>query len=244
MNYENLLSMVKERRSCRRYLPDPIPDELVQKIIEVARWAPSGANSQPWDFIVVKKKALRKKISQYHKDFLSIYFRLEYTRGKDLRFPSVSKPVDKVGWEDAPVFIFLCGDTRTKTAYPLYTSVEISDALLESSLANAFLYMHLAASSLGLGSQWVSGIRMWYIQCLVRDLLQIPADYVIYDMFVTGYCASKPKPRLVRPRDEMVHDNYFDKGKLRTSEEVREFVSVLRKGRTYSEMGRKRSGGG
>jgi len=73
VDYENLLSMVKERRSCRRFLSDPVSDELVQKIIEVARWAPSGANSQPWDFIVVKKKGLRKKISQFHRDFLSIY---------------------------------------------------------------------------------------------------------------------------------------------------------------------------
>jgi nitroreductase len=242
MGYEDLISMVKERRSCRRFLPDPVSDELVQKIIEVARWAPSGANSQPWDFIVVKKKELRKRISQFHKDFLSISYKLEHTREKELRFPSTSKPVGKFGWEDAPIFIILCGDTRTKQAYPLYTSVEISDAVLESSLANAFLYMQLAASTLGLGSQWVSGIRMWYIQCLIRDLLQIPNDCVIYDMFVTGYPAAKPKQRLVRKKEEMVHENYFDKQKFRTSEEIRGFISTLRKGRTYSEMGFMRSG--
>jgi len=241
MDYEDLLSMVKGRRSCRRFLPDPVSDGLVKKIIEVARWAPSGANSQPWDFIVVKKKELRKKISQFHSDFLSIYYKLEHTREKELRFPSVSKPIDRVGWEDAPVFIFLCGDTRTKQAYPLYTSVEISEAILESSLANAFLYMQLAASSLGLGSQWVSGIRMWYIQCQVKDLLQIPDACVIYDMFVTGYPASKPNKRLVRNTEEMVHEDYFDKQKFRTADEIREFVSALRKGRTYSEMGSKRS---
>ena len=58
MSYADLLSMVKRRRSCRRFLPDPVSDELVQEIIEVAPWAPSGANSQPWDFIVAKGKNL------------------------------------------------------------------------------------------------------------------------------------------------------------------------------------------
>ena len=80
MDYENLLSIVKERRSCRRFKPDSIPDDYVNKIIDMARWAPSGANSQPWDFIVVKKKDLRQKISQFVKDFISVYYKLEHTR--------------------------------------------------------------------------------------------------------------------------------------------------------------------
>ena len=62
MNYESLLELVKKRRSIRKFKPDPIPDECVDKIIEVARWAPSGANSQPWEFIVIKKQELRNKI--------------------------------------------------------------------------------------------------------------------------------------------------------------------------------------
>ncbi len=56
MNYENLLELVKERRSIRKFKPDPIPDEYVDKIIEAARWAPSGGNSPPWEFIVIKKQ--------------------------------------------------------------------------------------------------------------------------------------------------------------------------------------------
>ncbi len=88
MDYENLLSIVKERRSCRRFKPDSIPDDYVKKIIDMARWAPSGANSQPWEFLVVKKKDLRQKISQFVKDLISIYYKLEHTREPALRFPS------------------------------------------------------------------------------------------------------------------------------------------------------------
>jgi 5,6-dimethylbenzimidazole synthase len=243
MDYEGLLSLVKERRSCRRFKPDPIPDEMVNQILEAARWAPSGANTQPWDFIVVKKKEIRQKIVQYFKDFLSLYYRIEHTRVRDpgLKFPSASRPAGKIGYEDAPVYIILCGDKRIKKAYPLYTKVEIADAIFESSLANAYLYMQLAASALDLGSQWVSGMRMWYVQCMIKDLLEIPADFEVYDMFVVGYPFAKPKPRLVRAFDEMVHENRYDQNKFRTDSEINEFISKLRKGRTYSEMGTKRS---
>ncbi len=241
MDYENLLSIVKERRSCRRFKPDSIPDEYVNKIIDVARWAPSGANSQPWDFVVVKKKDLRQQISEFVKEFISIYYKLEHTREPALRFPSLTRPAEKIGYEDAPVFIILCGDKRTKEAYPLYTEVEMSEGILESSLASAFLYMQLAAGTLGLGSQWVSAVRMWYVQCMIRDLLRIPDELVIYEMFVVGYPASKPKPRMVRTLEEMVHEDRYNKNKLRTNDEIKEFIAALRKGRTYSEMGSKRS---
>jgi nitroreductase len=57
MNYEDFLELAKKRRSIRRFKSDPIPDEYIGKIIEAARWAPSGGNSQPWEFIVIKKRS-------------------------------------------------------------------------------------------------------------------------------------------------------------------------------------------
>lgn len=65
MDYESLLELVKQRRSCRRFKPEPVPDEYVDKIIEVARWAPSGANTQPWEFIVIRKLETKQKIAQF-----------------------------------------------------------------------------------------------------------------------------------------------------------------------------------
>ena len=53
-DYDTLLELVKTRVSVRNLKPDPIPDEYVTQILEVGRWAMSGANGQPWDFIVVK----------------------------------------------------------------------------------------------------------------------------------------------------------------------------------------------
>ncbi len=64
MHYENFLTLVRLRRSIRRLKPDPIPDETIDRIIEAARWAPSGFNTQPWEFIVVRKQALRDRIAE------------------------------------------------------------------------------------------------------------------------------------------------------------------------------------
>ena len=54
MDYGSLLSLIKKRRSIRRYEPEPVPMEDVMKVLDAARWAPSGDNSQPWEFVVIR----------------------------------------------------------------------------------------------------------------------------------------------------------------------------------------------
>ncbi len=51
---------VKERRSIRKFTPDPVPEELVQEILREARWAPSWGNTQPWEFYVLTGDSLEK----------------------------------------------------------------------------------------------------------------------------------------------------------------------------------------
>ncbi|MBI4332582.1 MAG: nitroreductase family protein, partial [Chloroflexi bacterium] len=63
MNFDDFLAVVRSRRCVRKYKPDPIPDEDVEKICETARWAMSGANGQPWEFIVIKDQATKDKIA-------------------------------------------------------------------------------------------------------------------------------------------------------------------------------------
>jgi nitroreductase len=87
--YEMLLELVKTRMSVRKFRSDPIPEDAINKILEVARWAMSGANSQPWEFIVVTdpntKKQLRDAYSEYNTDFI---FWMEQQREYNLRHPS------------------------------------------------------------------------------------------------------------------------------------------------------------
>jgi nitroreductase len=60
----DIIETIKTRRSVRNFKADPIPDEVIEKILEAGRWAPSGLNNQPWRFAVVTNTATKEKISK------------------------------------------------------------------------------------------------------------------------------------------------------------------------------------
>jgi len=229
MDYQEFLTLVKTRRSTRRFKTDPVPDDMVEKIIEAARWAPSGANSQPWEFIVIKNKETKNKIVDIIKEHGEYGRKVELTRQEELRWPSAARAVGDPGFKDAPVFIILCGDPRTRESYPLLTLLTRGDSHFASALASAFLNMALAATTLGLGSQWMSATGHPFVMCLLKNLLGIPDKLVIYDTMAVGFPAEQPKPRLVRERADLVHYGRYDRAKYRTDEQIRDFLINLRK---------------
>jgi nitroreductase len=214
MKYDDLLELVKQRRSIRRFRPDPIPEEYVDKIIEVARWAPSGYNTQPWEFVVVRKQEFKSEIVRY------IYEIQEQDTTDDagdiFRGP--------MNWSTAPVFIILYGDIRTKVGLPMMAQVHDFEKIFNSSLASAFLNMHLAVTSLGLASQWVSLIGIPEIDASVKKLLEIREELRAYDMMALGYPAVKPRPKLIRARECMVHYDNCGLNAFRTDEEVADYA--------------------
>src|SRR3989304_1792587 len=156
MDYNGFIQLVIKRRSIRNFKPEPIPDDYVEKIIEAARFAPSGANSQPWEFVVVKEKELKDKIVDIVKEGSNSSFKIGQTRPPEERHPADNRTVGATGFKDAPVFIILFGDRRLMDTFPLSAYLNNGEEILVSSLASTFLYMNLAATSLGLASQWVS----------------------------------------------------------------------------------------
>ena len=60
----SVLDIIKRRRSTRRYKDDEIPEEVLLRVMEAARLAPSGKNLQPWKFILVKDKDLKIRLAQ------------------------------------------------------------------------------------------------------------------------------------------------------------------------------------
>ena len=63
MQIDEFLELARTRRSVNKFKPDPVPDEYINKIIEAARWAMSGANSQPWEFIIIRDKETKDKLA-------------------------------------------------------------------------------------------------------------------------------------------------------------------------------------
>ena len=208
MDYDDFLELVKSRRSIRKFKPEPIPDEYVDRIIEAARWAPSGANTQPWEFIVVKKQELKEGIVQIIGEEMSQNpgRAAEQRPGRvaDRPRPHFS-PGDIVS---APVFILLIGDRRVRSMIPFPMPEPMWQLVFISSLANAFIYMHLAATTLGLASRWLSGVHLPPVQSRLKKLLGIPEEMEVFDMMVVGYPGARPEPRPVRDREEIVHYDY------------------------------------
>ncbi|MGD8997275.1 MAG: nitroreductase family protein [Anaerolineae bacterium] len=61
-----MLDLIKKRRSIRRYTGEPVSDASVKVLLEAAMAAPSGDNSQPWEFVVVQQEGLRQQLAQTH----------------------------------------------------------------------------------------------------------------------------------------------------------------------------------
>ena len=64
---EEYLEFLKTRRSIRVFKPRTVPDNLLYRILNVARFAPSAKNMQPWEFIIVRKRELLEKLSRIHR---------------------------------------------------------------------------------------------------------------------------------------------------------------------------------
>jgi nitroreductase len=166
MNYENFLELAKTRRSIRKFKSDPVADSDIDKIIEAARWAPSGFNMQPWEFVVVKDQKLKDKIVEVVLQGYSTMFQMEGAReawqGKGPMPQKKGSPA-KPGFANAPVFIILLGDTRTRAGLPMIHRYNNDswNKTFSSELANTFLYMPLAATTLGLAS--LSRLTAWWL---------------------------------------------------------------------------------
>jgi nitroreductase len=134
-----LLALLSGRRSIRYYRTDPVPDEMIEQLLQAGRWAPSANNLQPWNFIVVRDAVVRAEIARF-------------------TFYSSGPRGDQVSQVESPVLIVLCGVVRDR----------IYHEFLNGDVAMAALQMMLQAKALGLGTCWVGGLNRTAIAGLLR----------------------------------------------------------------------------
>jgi nitroreductase len=224
VSYEDFLELVKKRRSFRRFKPDPVPKEILEKVLEAARHSPSAGNSQPWEFVVVQDAATKRNITQ------------SITSG----YKKIGKADPTMYWavavqphlSTAPVLIVVCGDRRLQKTYPVHLPGEV---LLRQSLAISIYTLQLAAASLGLATAWAT-MQTELRETQIRKLLGIPDVYTVDHIIPLGYPdeekeKSEKALRPVRERAsfrrelaEIVHYEHYDMGKFRSDEKVEEFI--------------------
>ena len=143
--------------------------------------------------------------------------------------------------------IAVLGDTRRRVGLPMAAryATQKGDSIFESSLANAFLYLLLAAHSLGLAAQPVSGVKYPSVQGRVKHLLNLPDYIYVYDLVLAGWSAmDKPVAgKLTRSLDEMVHHDRAADDEFLSEEELRRQIVKLRAGNVARHVEGDEAGG-
>lgn len=214
-----LLELARARRTVRGYQKTEVPKEYIEQILEAARWAPSGGNSQPWEFVVITDAGMRQRI-------VELYVR-QNTEKKEMeeavRGPGAGGGAS-TGFQHAPVFIIVLGDERVNGAFPVRTFLDKGHQHFVTGLASATLMIHLAAASLGLGSQWVSDAASPYMATIIKSWLGIPQHLKVYDLITIGYPTRLPPEPPRRELSEIVHWGSYDQDRVRTDADIQDFL--------------------
>ena len=221
LSIDDLRQLAMRRRSIRGYDENrEVPQSVIEIILECARWAPSGGNGQPWEFVIVRDKETRHKIAD-------IYLKqLEPKREMDLAVRGQAKMTGD-GFRHAPVHIVVLGDPRVRESYPIRTKLEKAESHFITGLANATLLIHLAATSLGLASQYVSDANSPYMETMLKVLLGIPEPLRIYHLVPVGYGKANVSAPPRRELDEIVHYGKYDMKKYRDDTQIEKFITTL-----------------
>jgi nitroreductase len=233
MKIDEYLDLLRTRRSIRRFKTDPIPDEYVEKILEAARWAMSGGNGQPWEFIVVKDQETKRKMAESYVDIGRRLHDMEKVRVEELRHPIFSAPhAGLPHFIDAPVVIIVMADRRRYQAtilaiHFLSEGEGGPDATFYKGVANATQNIQQAAVACGLGSAWFSVTGLW--EPSLKQILGVPVEFSIPTIVPIGYPAQKPTPIYRRPLNDLVHYEKFDMSKYKTDDDIYNYIADLRR---------------
>jgi nitroreductase len=219
MEEMGLFEAIYSARSLRRFKPDPVPDEVITKVLDAAIRAPSGSNQQSWEFIVIKDAAQRKKIGDVYRKGGGILMALYANRVKPAHMSedayrrlraSATYLVDHMA--DAPVLLIACLKQTASAGAPPKLAPEVAAAMKSmarisgSSIYPAVQNIILACRGLGLGT--VLTTIHAYFEDEVKAILGLPPEVQTYALMPIGYPQGKFGPIKRRPVSEVA---YLDK---------------------------------
>jgi len=200
----NLLNIIKNRRSVKEYSSKEVSKEVLFRILEAVRWAPSAHNAQPWRFIVIRDSALKQRLAE---DMASRWNQDMSKNGvpKEHRESLIKASVERFG--NAPVVIVACLTMEDMDEYPDDRRKKIEYVMAVQSVAAAIENMLLAAHGEGLGSCWFCAPL--FCPDIVRKTLKIPKHVDPQALITLGYPANKPNPPPRKPLEDVVHQDYW-----------------------------------
>jgi len=181
-----LLTLIKQRRTTRKFKIDQINDQALEAILEAALYAPSAANQQSWHLTVVQNEDIKSKIKEFSREM-----------ARNSENPNLKKSADSENFDlffGAPTYIIVSGDTEAM--FP------------EMDCAAASENMLLMAESLDIGSCWNGTFGFLFNSSVgdqVKTLLEIPKGYKPYHGILLGYKLDPSKGALERKANTVTY---------------------------------------
>ena len=177
----DMMDIIKGRRSIRKYEDKEVPEEFLNQILESVKWAPSWANTQCWEVIVVKDPAIKEQ----------------------LQTTLIKNPATKA-MVKAPIVLVLCGKLKSSGYYSDKVTTKFGDWFMFD-LGIAAQSICLTAYSLGLGTVIVG----LFDHNKAKEILGVPDDYELVSLIPLGYPAKDPEAPKRREIGEFTHSEKF-----------------------------------
>jgi nitroreductase len=203
----SLLDGMATTRSIRRFLPDPIPDDLLRSVLEAATWAPTGSNTQNFRMLVIRDPAKRRQLGDiYRRGFFQFYpaerLASETDPSRQRMMTGAVYLAENLGTEP-PVLVLFCRDN------PAVNSPGSPSGMRAwtrgSSIYPSVQNLLLAARASGLGG-CLTTVHLIF-EPEVKALLDIPDEIDTYALVPLGYPRDKFGPLRRRPVEE---NTYLD----------------------------------
>lgn len=179
--------LVLWRRDVRRFRPDPVPEKLLDDLIELATNAPSVGLSQPWRFVMVDDRARRRAVIEDFKACNADALR-SYSGERAAKYAALKLS----GLEEAPGHLAVFAEKTDQIGAGLGRAT--MPETTEYSVVAAICSMWLAARAEGIGLGWVSILN----PDRIHDILDVPASW----KFVGYLCIGYPQAECDRPELE------------------------------------------
>jgi len=191
--------VVVKRRSIRKFKEEPVPEKLLNKVLEAGRWAPSAGNTQPWRFILVTDADVKKNIANFSTEFSRKAW-AEFSPERARYLAAQGGSWDKSGMAKIPVLVVVCYEVPER----------MREELILGSAWAAIENMLLAATAEGLGSCIYTFYDMEE-ENMIKEILHVPEKYRIAGMIQLGYSAAEPPVPLRKTLNGMVFYQHFQR---------------------------------
>jgi PPOX class probable F420-dependent enzyme len=198
---DDLMSVVRGRRSVRSFTSDPVPAQVVRSAIEVAGWAPSPHGRQPWRFAVVELPDRRAGLAEAMAATWDEQLRLD---GQDEEIVRVRLEKSKQRLIEAPVLVIPCLFLAELDIYPDPDRQAAEEIMAIQSLGSAVQNFLLSIYTAGFDAGWMCAPL--FCPEVVRDYLGLDERLTPHALLPVGKAAKDPVRRPRRPVDELIVD--------------------------------------